>query len=200
MRHTLSPGAVAAHSGGMRTAAAQARLVTPTRFLNRLAPGACAAAGVAVDLPAIAAAADDNLSAAAGAQEQAARPRLGSPAVADKAWTKAFTGRIIVLHSCPARCGARRRDRTCRLSAAPCLPPSVAGSRRPAEVADANLTPSPKHPGHQKIQDRSAVRRLWSGLRPSRRRPTTCNDHSKQPRAPSMRGFQPPSTFADRSI
>ena len=194
MRHTLSAGAVAAHSGGVRTAAASARLVTPTRLLNRLAPGVCAAAGIAVDLPAIAAAADDDLGAAAGAQKKTARPRLGPPAGADKAWTRAFPGRIIVLHSCPARCGARRRCKTCPLCAAPCLPPKSGRLSTPCRGGRCHLTSSPKHPAAQSGQPSSALGRLWSGLSPLPPSAHRAHDHQKQPWAPSMRGFQPPPT------
>src|SRR3954454_16252646 len=37
---------------------------------------------------------------------------------------------MLVLHSCPARCGARRQCRTAKLSAAPCLPSILTGSCR----------------------------------------------------------------------
>src|SRR5664279_3777562 len=37
-------------------------------------------------------------------------------------WTNATIARIITLHTCPARCGARRRGETAKLGSAPCLP------------------------------------------------------------------------------
>jgi hypothetical protein len=37
-------------------------------------------------------------------------------------WTTATIARILALHTCPARCRARRRCRTAKLKSAPCLP------------------------------------------------------------------------------
>jgi hypothetical protein len=40
---------------------------------------------------------------------------------ADDTWTNAAVAPILALHTCPARCGARRRTKLPGLSAAPCL-------------------------------------------------------------------------------
>ena len=138
MRHFFSlPGAIATLSVGMRPLAATARLIALACVPDGLAARLRGAAGVAVDLPSVATAADDHLRTTASAQEQTARYRPGLLAVADETWTSDSLGRILVLHSCPARCGARRRCRTCRSSSAPCLPTILAGSRRAAEASDA---------------------------------------------------------------
>ena len=83
MRHFLLPRPVAAHPRGMPPPATLARLVAPTGRLQGLSARPRSAAVVAVDLAAVAAAADDHLAAATGAQEQAAGCSLGLPCVAD---------------------------------------------------------------------------------------------------------------------
>ncbi len=191
MRHILSPGAVAALPGGMRTPAPQARLVTPAGPPHRPPPRPRAAASVAIDLAAIAVTADDDLGTAGRTQEQTPRSRLDPLVMTDPAWTKALIGRIIALHACPARCGARRRDRTWQLRAAPCSPLSLAASRRRAE-AGTNRTPSAKHPTIRCGQNRPPMGCLRSGLRPSPVSPSgsasRALDGPNQPTAPESRG------------
>ena len=95
-------------------------------------------------LATVAAAADDHLIAATRAHEQAAGDRLGLRCVADETWTNAIIGRILVLHSCPARCAARRRCRTAKLRAAPCLPSSLPSSRRAVLYLSRIAAPPPQ--------------------------------------------------------
>ncbi len=149
----------------MRTPAAQARLVTPAGLTHRPPPRPRAAASVAIDLAAIAVTADDDLGTAGRTQEQTPRSGFDLLVMTGPTWTKALIGRIIALHACPARCGARRRDRTWQLRVAPCLPLSLAASRRHAEPG-ANRTPSAKHPTTRCRQNRPPMGRLWSGLPP----------------------------------
>src|SRR5271166_2005900 len=52
-------------------------------------------------------------------------------------WTNVTIARIMPLHACPARCGARRRGETAKLGSASCLP-SIASkllSRHPPRVS-----------------------------------------------------------------
>ena len=114
MRHYFLSRPVAALPRGVLPAAARGLLVALAGRDDGLPPGSRGTAVVAVDLASVAAAADDHLIAATRAQEQAAVCGLGLPSIADKMWTNAFIGRILVLHSCPARCGARRRSKTAR--------------------------------------------------------------------------------------
>ena len=116
MRHFFSARRPqAAHPGGMLLSTARTRLVAPAGLPDILASGLPGTAAVTVDLPAVAAAANNHFAPARPAQEQTARPRLALRIVADEAWTNATLGRILAPHSCPSRCGARRRDRTVRL-------------------------------------------------------------------------------------
>jgi len=70
MRHFLSACAIAALARGVRDPAAAAGLIAACGRALRVAPGLLRATGAAVDLPAIAPAAQGHLGAAAGAQEQ----------------------------------------------------------------------------------------------------------------------------------
>jgi hypothetical protein len=130
MRHYFSPPPVATHAGGMGAPPGRARLIARSRVQQRLTARLRSTTAAAVDLPPIAATADDHLATAAGTQEQSAQSRLGLRPIADETWTNATIGRTVGLHSCPARCAARRRCRTSRLSSPPCLPSSLAGSGR----------------------------------------------------------------------
>ena len=136
MRHFLLSRPPAAHPGRVHAAASMARLVAPPGPLDGSLPGRFGTAAGAVDLAAVAATANDHLPAAAGAQEQTARWRLGIACLTELAWTNAVVGRIVGLHACPARCGARRRCRTARLRARRrAYPQTLAGSCRAVLVA-----------------------------------------------------------------
>src|SRR3954451_23701807 len=169
MRHFLLSRPVTAHSGGVPPTAMRASLISPTSRLQGPLPCPGSAAAVTVDLPPIAAAANDYLASAAGAQEQTTTYNPGLLRAAATTETNALIGRILFLHSCPARCGARRRYRTCRSRSAPCLPESLAGTRRyvlpepgpsprpgtPKRVTD--LPPSPKQRPRQGPARRSRL-------------------------------------------
>jgi hypothetical protein len=75
----------------------------------------------AIDLAAVTATANQRLSAATRADEQACRRCVVVTGTADDTWTNAAVAPILALHTCPARCGARRRTKLPGLSAAPCL-------------------------------------------------------------------------------
>src|SRR4051812_2627400 len=77
MRHFLLSRPVTAHSGGVPPPAMRARLISPPSRLQGPLPCPGSAAAVTVDLPPIAAAANDYLASAAGAQEQTATSNPG---------------------------------------------------------------------------------------------------------------------------
>ena len=84
MRHFLLSRPVATHPGGVPQPAKLARLIPPTSRLQGSFPCPRSAPAVAVDLPPVAAAANDHLPAAADAQKQTTRcnPRLPCAAAA----------------------------------------------------------------------------------------------------------------------
>ena len=84
----------------MGKTAAAARLVTPAGSALGLAAGLLGAIAGTVKLAAVAAAADEHVHTAAGAQEKPAW-RLNAAA---GMWTKTAMGGILPPHSCPARC------------------------------------------------------------------------------------------------
>jgi hypothetical protein len=79
MRHFLLSRPVATHPGGVSQPAKLARLIPPTSRLQGSFPCPRSAPAVAVDLPPVAAAANDHLAAAASAQEQTTRCNPGLP-------------------------------------------------------------------------------------------------------------------------
>ena len=161
MRHYFLSRPVAALPCGVLPATASGLLVALAGRDDVLPSGSRSAAVVAVDLASVAAVTDDHLIAATRAQEQATRCGLGLRCVADKTWTNAIIGRILALHSCPARCGARRRGGTAKLSSAPCLPSILAGS--PAAVLpDPGIAPSAPDAGASATQLRHPDRPLRS--------------------------------------
>ncbi len=135
---------------------------------------AAGAAADAVDLPAVAAAADDHLRAAADAHEQTARDRLRLSArrrqnVDERPRSAGYSSCIRARHDV----GHGVDDRTCRLSAAPCLPTTLAGPWRFAETADADPTPSPNTPPPNEPTTAQRWADSGRGYRPSRRPPTS---------------------------
>jgi hypothetical protein len=101
MRHVLSPDAVATGTLGMGEATVIALLVA----LTGLSPGEASSfprtTASAVDLAAIAAAADHHPDAATGTQEEPAGYSGRALGAAAKAWTTAPIGGIFPRHSCP---------------------------------------------------------------------------------------------------
>jgi hypothetical protein len=100
MRHVLLLSAPATGTRGMVHAPAAALLIAPAGGALRVAPRLLSTAALAVDLAAVAATADEHLSAAADAQKQPAERSLGFRFA--RAWTTSI--------------------RTWRFRSAPCLP------------------------------------------------------------------------------
>jgi hypothetical protein len=148
MRHVLLPGAPATRPYRMGQPTATARLVA----LTGRAPGVisrrlCTPAG-AINLAAVAAAADQHLSAATRTHEQPGwrfhRRRLA------RTWTASAMLGIMPRHACSARCGARRRSglgglgrrRACqsagchRASLRPMHAVMLRGARTPVDIVD----------------------------------------------------------------
>lgn len=165
MRHVLLPRAIAAGPLGMRQPAGPTHLVAPAGSALRAAAGLLRAIPGTVNLAAVAAAADQSLGTAAHTQEQPGRRRVGVLRTADPLMTNAVVAAILPRHTCPARCGARRRSETRQLGSAPCVPLMVRllpPHRQP-------LSPNARTDRGRALPGDGV---LWSGLRPSRRTPS----------------------------
>ena len=120
MRHFIFARPVPARPLGMFDPTATARLVTSPRSMQRPATSMRRSIG-AVDVAPIAIAADQHLS-PAGCVRAEKKPGLRHIIMVaativmrpTAAWTRAAVAAILPLQSCPARCEARRRSKTCR--------------------------------------------------------------------------------------
>jgi hypothetical protein len=176
MRHVFAPRPVASRPHGMPQPPPAAGLVAPAGGPLGTVAGTPRALSGAVNLAAVAAAADQRLGATARAHKQPGCRGAGVLGSIDVSWTNATIAGILARHACPARCGARRRAKPPSLTSAPCLPLDT-GKHLPRHAA--LLTSIP--PG---------------GMR-NRLTPTTRCRHRtavKIPRAPDLRGFRQPST------
>ena len=123
MRHVVLSGAIATGPCCMVHPTAAAGLIPPAGRALSVAPRRLCTALRAVNLAAIAVAADENLSLAARTQKQPASRRRGQ----QRTWTRSAMIGILPRHACSARCGARRRSETWPLRSAPCRPRQTAG-------------------------------------------------------------------------
>ena len=121
MRHFFSPRPVAPGPFGMRALSPAAGLVTRAGRLLASPPDERATLSGAVNLAAIAAAANQRLGAAFRADEQPRRRGLLATRQVDTAWTGAVVGVILTPHACPARCEGTAPSGTARSRSAPCL-------------------------------------------------------------------------------
>src|SRR5271165_1363276 len=137
MRHFIAARPVTTRSLGMGEPPSAAGLVAPSGGVLLAAPRSLRAVAGAVDLAAVATAADHCLGATVRAKKQSSRRRVTAFGPANAKWTDATIARIMPLHACPARCGARRRGETAKLGSAPCLPSITSKllSRHPHRVS-----------------------------------------------------------------
>jgi hypothetical protein len=149
----------------MRALSLAAGLITRAGRLLASPPGEWAAISGAINLAAVAAAANQCLGAAFRADEQPRRRGLVATGQIDTAWTGAVVRVILTPHACPARCEGTAPNRTARLRSAPCLffvtdnllpcrPP-----RRQAVRVTRRSIKSPKHRSHTGVARRAAKRR-----------------------------------------
>jgi hypothetical protein len=101
MRHVICASPVTPRPRRMGEAAAAARLVTTAGFAQRPAARRARTAGRAVNLAAVATAADHHLDAAAPAQKEPGRQRRRARCAPEAAWTRFPGTAIIPPHSCP---------------------------------------------------------------------------------------------------
>ena len=190
MRHFIATRPVTTRSLGMGEPPSAAGLVAPSGGVLLAAPRSLRAVAGAVDLAAVATAADHCLGATVRAKKQSSRRRVTVVGPANAKWTDATIARIMPLHACPARCGARRRGETAKLGSAPCSP-SKTSKPYPA-IRPASAQASPKGPGRQ-----LTVRTHRQRAPASHPASTPIRRTSSQPEsqlAPSKHGFSPPLT------
>ena len=171
-----------------------ARLVAPSSGVLLAAPSSLRAVAGAVDLAAVATAADHCLGATVRAKKQSSRRRVTVFGPTNAKWTDATIARIMTLHACPARCGARRRGETAKLGSAPCLPSKTSKplSRHPSRV-------SPSQPQRARPQANGTHSSTKSSRKPPLRQPRSIGRcPSLKASSPSKRGFLPPPTVGVR--
>jgi hypothetical protein len=105
MRHVILARPVAAGARRVIEAAVTALLVTATGFPSRAPPGFLSAAFGAINMAAVAMAADQDLDPAALTQEQPRRHGIGMVMVRlrdlrQMSWTQSLPGAMMPLHSC----------------------------------------------------------------------------------------------------
>ena len=146
MRHFFAARPVATLSSRVAASPRLTILVALSGTLDCAAPGLLSAVFGTINLATVATAADQSLSATAGAKKQPSlRRRCGRNR--DRRMDDRHDCRILPLQSCPARCRARRRSGTAKLRSAPCLPlesskllrATRAGSQPVADPRNSNI-------------------------------------------------------------
>jgi hypothetical protein len=188
MRHVLLPGAITAGTRSMQKPATMARPVPPAGGTLCVAPGPIGTLTGAVDVAAIATAADHHLGAAAGTDEQPRRDRIVLIGPTGPQMTDAARAAILPRHACPGTVWCTVPKQTWQLDFGTVL-------------AIYRAAPAPLAPA-------STIRRCNSSLTRvdrTRRRPAlsqqqmTLRHHAKDETAPDLRGFRPPSTCEESS-
>ena len=183
MRHFIASCPVTACPFGMRAPSMTGGLVACAGGPLTSPPSEPAAASGAIDLAAVAATANQRLSAATRADEQACRRCVVMARTPDDTWTNAAVAPILALHTCPARCRARRRTKLPGLSAAPCL-----------FFAKDKLLPRHRPQRHGEHHRQTKTHHLTEA-------PTLpqCLPQQRQfARSPDLHGFRPPSTVVEQ--
>src|ERR1700727_1609715 len=109
MRHFLAARPVATRPHSMGEPSPSAALIAPAGRTLRVVPGTISAIAGAIDLTAIAAAADQRLAATPHANKQPGRHAITAVGSTNIPWTNATLAAILASHACPAPCAARRR-------------------------------------------------------------------------------------------
>ena len=122
MRHFLASGPVTARSLGMGKLPPAAGLVASPGITLGAAARARRAVTGAIDLAAVATAADQHLDATARAHQQTGRGRPAVAGAADAPWTNLTIDGILAPHACPARVWGTASSVTAKFRSAPCLP------------------------------------------------------------------------------
>jgi hypothetical protein len=122
MRHFLAARPVATRPHSMGEPPPTAALVAPSSRTLCVVAGAISAIAGAIDLTAIAAAADQRLAATSHAHKQPGRRGVTAVGSANIPWTNATLAAILASHACPARCRGTASSVTAKFRSAPCLP------------------------------------------------------------------------------
>ena len=174
MRHVIAARPVTTCPLGMGEPPSAAGLVAPSGGVLLAAPSSLRAVAGTVDLAAVATATDHSLGATIRAKKQSSRRRVTVFRPATAKWTNATIARIMPLHACPARCGARRRGETAKLGSAPCLP-SITSKLLPRHPPRVSQRQAPK--GHAacyryQLIDKSSRKQPWRQSRSIGRYPS----------------------------
>jgi hypothetical protein len=161
MRHVFTLS-VAPGPRRMGEATAPARLITTAGGAQRVSPRRPGTPFAAINLAAIAMAADHNLSPAAPAQKEPRRRRTAG--CVNPASTRPAPPAIIPPHSCPRTVQGHGADATARLGSAPCRSPNrMVLSHRPSggETAPPSIPVSGCPGGQTGDPPRAPLRRSW---------------------------------------
>ena len=162
MRHFLAARSVATRPHSMGKPPPMAALVAPSSRTLCVMAGAISAIIGAVDLTAIAAAADQRLAATSHAHKQPGRRGITAVRSANIPWTNATLAAIIASHACPARCGGTASSVTAKFRSAPCLPLLVRASLYPpCATPSACARRNHARPHHSDNAPRSLDARRW---------------------------------------
>lgn len=137
--------AISAAAGRMGETAVPARLIPPGNIPTALGTGDTRTTFSTINLPAVAASADQHLTPTTLAQKEASGIMLICSMAVVMTWTRSPVCAIITRHSCSARCRARRRVELAVQSAL-CLPSSIFTKITARAASAPVLTPSPETP------------------------------------------------------
>jgi hypothetical protein len=174
MRHFIASCPVTACPFGMRAPSMTAGLVARAGGPLTSPPSEPAAASGAIDLAAVTATANQRLSAATRADEQACRRCIVMARTADDTWTNAAVAPILALHTCPGTVWGTASNETARFErgAVPCSLRRTSSYRAIDHSVTASTiarrgticSPKPRHgPSVFRRSINSADRRIYTG-------------------------------------